>query len=134
MMFLRFAHRTMRSIKSESYHGGGMLSRWGSPDAYNNSASAINYASPSGTQSLNANSADIWIDGVLQAQNVLQDQNWGGGVTIDAVGFRSFSGDQQRLLVDDFRAYDEALVIPEPSTLMLVGLSLGTLAIFRRKK
>gem|GEM_PF-5225056 len=101
---------------------------------FNNSGSSIQYNSPSGLQTLDATSADIWIDGVLQAENILQDRSWDGGIAVDSVGFRSFSGSAQRLLVDDYRVYDEALVIPEPSTLMLVGVALTSLFVFRRKR
>jgi len=100
---------------------------------FNNSGSSIQYNSPSGLQTLNATSADIWVDGILQAENILQDRNWDGGIAVDSVGFRSFSGSAQRLLVDDYRVYDEALVIPEPSSLLLIGVALSSVLLFRRK-
>lgn len=101
---------------------------------FNNNLASIQYDSPTGLQTLDATSADIWLDGVLVVENVTQDRTWDGGTAIDAIGFRSFSGDLQRLLVDNFSVYDEAIVVPEPSTAFLGMASLfGFLAMRRRK-
>lgn len=101
---------------------------------FNNSASSIQYNSTIGLQTLDAESADIWVDGSLVQSNVTQDRTWDGGVAIDAVGFRSFSGDIQRLLVDDFSVYSDARVVPEPASApLLIGLVASVFALRRRK-
>ncbi len=101
---------------------------------YNNNLTSIQYDSPDGLQTLDATSADIWLDGVLVVENITQDRTWDGGTAIDAIGFRSFSGDLQRLLVDNFSVYDEAIVVPEPSTAVLGVASLFGLLAMRRRK
>jgi hypothetical protein len=54
-------------------------------------------------------------------------------VSLTALGFRT--GSAQTMAVDEIRIGDTwaAVAIPEPSTLILLGLSLGAVVLFRRK-
>lgn len=69
-------------------------------------------------------------------------QNFGIVVNDGSFGFygfdmtQSFNGEQS-VSVDEFRlgtTYDAVTAIPEPGTLVLLGVALGTLAIFRRRR
>ncbi|MEX2381343.1 MAG: PEP-CTERM sorting domain-containing protein [Opitutales bacterium] len=68
--------------------------------------------------------------------------NWGIVVNNSSFGFYGFDMTQrfngeQSVFADELRfgtSYDDVTAIPEPGTLVLLGLALGAMAIFRRRR
>ncbi len=97
----------------------------------NNTASSLSYLG--GSQSLNAWSADVWLNGALVAEDVLSNAT---GNSMRGLGFISARDPQDEFYFDNVVVRDEVYIVPEPATLSLlaVGALLGAIATSRRRR
>ncbi|MET0263478.1 MAG: PEP-CTERM sorting domain-containing protein [Rariglobus sp.] len=106
---------------------------------FNSSSSAVSY----GTNSLAANTMDVWLNGTIIATGLARSGGTVGDQTIDSFGFtRKVSGTAGsdfvgELLLDNIAAYSgvETSAIPEPSSIALLG-GAGVMfaALLRRRR
>ena len=94
----------------------------------NMTGAAVNYSSPMGAVSVNPNKVDVWIDGILKIDDATRNGKT-SNVDIGGIGFQSgnssIHGD---VLIDNVVLRDEAFVIPESTTLILLVIGLLTAA------
>jgi hypothetical protein len=88
----------------------------------NNSATAVSYDTPGGTKTLPSGLADVWIDGVLAAQNYTFARDSGMTASpIRSFAFQTFSADRFSVDLDNFTLFDGAHVLPPVATASEAG-------------
>lgn len=99
----------------------------------NNSSTPINY-SYGGAQSVGAYSFDLWLNDTLIGDNLAKGQ-LGNDVGIDSFMFYSESsvGNAGTMRLDDI-SYANAIVVPEPGTISLVGVAVGGIGILAMRR
>lgn len=98
----------------------------------NNSSAAVNYTY-NGSRSVAAYSFDLWLNDALIGDNLSKAQ-LGNDVGIDSFMFYSESstGNVGTMRLDDI-SYANAIVVPEPAAIGLVGIGLAAIAIVGRR-